>query len=155
MYARITTPLLHQFIGQLEVMPEALVQGIIEKLNQRLGNQSPDLAHFDISLDTEDAPGVLPFLNTASGPEVSDLLVDPGANHLNMPPICLLLVRFNGDLVPFPGEGLLLEENDRMLLWGPREATTGCTFSSVVQICSSQSYHRGEKRRVERKYHYR
>ena len=66
MYARITTPLLHQFIGQLEVMPEALVQGIIEKLNQRLGNQSPDLAHFDISLDAEDAPGVLPFLNTAS-----------------------------------------------------------------------------------------
>ena len=118
MYARITTPLLHQFIGQLEVMPEALVQGIIEKLNQRLGNQSPDLAHFDISLDAEDAPGVLPFLNTASGPEVSDLLVDPGANHPNMPLICLLLVRFNGDLVPFPGEGLLLEENDRMLLWG-------------------------------------
>lgn len=118
MYARITTPLLHQFIGQLEVMPEALVQGIIEKLNQRLGNQSPDLAHFDISLDAEDAPGVLPFLKTASGPEVSDLLVDPGANHPNMPLICLLLVRFNGDLVPFPGEGLLLEENDRMLLWG-------------------------------------
>ena len=118
MYARITTPLLHQFIGQLEVMPEALVQSIIEKLNQRLGNQSPDLAHFDISLDAEDAPGVLPFLNTASGPEVSDLLVDPGANHPNMPLICLLLVRFNGDLVPFPGEGLLLEENDRMLLWG-------------------------------------
>ena len=104
MYARITTPLLHQFIGQLEVMPEALVQGIIEKLNQRLGNQSPDLAHFDISLDAEDAPGVLPFLNTASGPEVSDLLVDPGANHPNMPLICLLLVRFNGDLVPFPGK---------------------------------------------------
>ena len=118
MYARITTPLLHQFIGQLEVMPEALVQGIIEKLNQRLGNQSPDLAHFDISLDAEDAPGVLPFLNTARGPKVADLLVDPGANHPNMPLICLLLVRFNGDLVPFPGEGLLLEENDRMLLWG-------------------------------------
>ena len=118
MYARITTPLLHQFIGQLEVMPEALVQGIIEKLNLRLANQSPELAHFDISLDAEDAPGVLLFLNTARAPKVGDLLVDPGADHLNMPLVCLLLVRINGDVVPFPGEDLLLGKNDQLLFWG-------------------------------------
>ena len=99
-------------------VPEALVQRIIEKLNMRLGNQSPELAHFDISLDAKDAPGVLLFLNTARAAKVGDLLLDPGAEHLNMPLVCLLLVRINGDVVPFPGEDLLLGENDRLLLWG-------------------------------------
>jgi hypothetical protein len=46
------------------------------------------------------------------------LLIDPGFGYPTMPLICLLLVRLNGDLVPFPGDGLLLEEGDRLLFWG-------------------------------------
>ena len=61
MYARITTPVLHQFLGQLESMPEALVEGIIQKLHARLGDQRPELSHFDLVLDSQNAPGVLPF----------------------------------------------------------------------------------------------
>jgi len=118
MYARITTPLLHQFLGQLEIMPEALVEGIIEKLNARLSGERPELAHFDITLDGDEAPGVTPFLQTAMAPKLGDLLVDPGLDHPSMPLICLLLIRLNGDLVPFPGDGLQLEEGDRLLLWG-------------------------------------
>jgi len=118
MYARITTPLLHQFLGQLEIMPEALVDGIIKKLHVRLGTERPELAHFDLTLDSDEAPGVLPFLHTAMAPKLGDLLVDPGLDHLSMPLICLLLIRLNGDLVPFPGDGLQLEEGDRLLLWG-------------------------------------
>jgi Trk K+ transport system NAD-binding subunit len=118
MYARITTPLLHQFLGQLEIMPEALVDGIIEKLNVRLSGERPELAHFDLTLDGDEAPGVIPFLQTAMAPKLGDLLVDPGLDHPSMPLICLLLVRLNGDLVPFPGDGLQLEEGDRLLLWG-------------------------------------
>jgi voltage-gated potassium channel len=118
MYARITTPLLHQFLGQLEIMPEALVEGIIEKLNARLSGERPELAHFDLTLDGDEAPGVTPFLQTAMAPKLGDLLVDPGLEHPSMPFICLLLIRLNGDLVPFPGDGLQLEEGDRLLLWG-------------------------------------
>ena len=118
MYARITTPLLHQFLGQLEIMPEALVGGIIEKLNVRLAGDRPELAHFDLTLDSEQAPGVIPFLRTAMAPKLGDLLVDPGLDYPGMPLICLLLIRLNGDLVPFPGEGLVLAEGDRLLLWG-------------------------------------
>ena len=118
MYARITTPLLHQFLGQLEIMPEALVEGIIEKLNARLSGERPELAHFDLTLDGDEAPGVTPFLQTAMAPKLGDLLVDPGLEHPSMPLICLLLIRLNGDLVPFPGDGLQLEEGDRLLLWG-------------------------------------
>lgn len=118
MYARITTPLLHQFLGQLEIMPEALVGGIIEKLNLRLAGERPELAHFDLTLDSEQAPGVIPFLQTAMAPKLGDLLVDPGLDYPGMPLICLLLIRLNGDLVPFPGEGLVLAEGDRLLLWG-------------------------------------
>lgn len=118
MYARITTPLLHQFLGQLEIMPEALVGGIIEKLNLRLAGERPELAHFDLTLDSEQAPGVISFLQTAMAPKLGDLLVDPGLDYPGMPLICLLLIRLNGDLVPFPGEGLVLAEGDRLLLWG-------------------------------------
>jgi voltage-gated potassium channel len=118
MYARITTPLLHQFLGQLEIMPEALVGGIIEKLNVRLAGERPELAHFDLTLDSEQAPGVISFLQTAMAPKLGDLLVDPGLDYPGMPLICLLLIRLNGDLVPFPGEGLVLAEGDRLLLWG-------------------------------------
>ncbi|MGA0999434.1 MAG: NAD-binding protein, partial [Litorivicinaceae bacterium] len=118
MYARITTPVLHQFLGQLELMPEALVQGIIQKLHARLGDQRPELAHFDLVLDSHNAPGVLPFFHTARTPKLGDLLIDPGFGYPTMPLICLLLVRLNGDLVPFPGDGLLLAEGDRLLFWG-------------------------------------
>jgi len=118
MYARLTTPLLHQFLGQLETMPEALVDGIIEKLNARLAGDRPELAHFDLTLDGNEAPGVIPFLHTVMTPKLGDLLVDPGLDHPSMPLICLLLIRLNGDQVPFPGDGLPLEEGDRLLLWG-------------------------------------
>jgi len=118
MYARITTPVLHQFLGQLELMPEALVQGIIQKLYARLGDQRPELSHFDLVLDSHNAPGVLPFFHTARTPKLEDLLIDPGFGYPTMPLICLLLVRLNGDLVPFPGDGLLLAEGDRLLFWG-------------------------------------
>ena len=50
--------------------------------------------------------------------KLADLLVDPGLDYPNMPLVCLLLVRLNGDLVPFPGDGIALEEGDRLLLWG-------------------------------------
>ena len=118
LYARITTPLLHQFLGQLEVMPEPLVNEIIEKLNTRLSGESPELAHFDFTLNDDEAPGVLPFLQAAKAPKLGDLLVDPGLDYPSMPLVCLLLVRLNGDLVPFPGDGIALEEGDRLLLWG-------------------------------------
>jgi hypothetical protein len=118
MYARITTPILHQFLGQLESMPEALVEGIIQKLQTRLGDQLQELSHFDLVLDSQNAPGVLPFVNTARTPKLGDLLIDPGFGYPAMPLICLLLVRLNGDLVPFPGDGLLLAEGDRLLFWG-------------------------------------
>jgi len=118
MYARITTPVLHQFLGQLELMPGALVQGIIQKLYARLGDQRPELSHFDLVLDSHNAPGVLPFFHTARTPKLEDLLIDPGFGYPTMPLICLLLVRLNGDLVPFPGDGLLLAEGDRLLFWG-------------------------------------
>ncbi|NCW08971.1 MAG: hypothetical protein EBW40_04370, partial [Gammaproteobacteria bacterium] len=90
----------------------------IEKLNVRLSGERPELAHFDLTLDGDEAPGVVPFLQTAMAPKLGDLLVDPGLDHPSMPLICLLLIRLNGDLVPFPGDGLQLEEGDRLLLWG-------------------------------------
>ena len=117
-YARITTPILHQFLGQLESIPEALVQGIIEKLQTRLGDKRLELSHFDLVLDSRNAPGVLPFVNTVRMPKLADLLIDPGFAYPAMPLICLLLVRLNGDLVSFPGDGLILAEGDRLLFWG-------------------------------------
>ena len=69
-------------------------------------------------LDSHNAPGVLPFSHTARTPKLGDLLIDPGFGYPTMPLICLLVVRFNGDLVPFPGDGLLLAEGDRLLFWG-------------------------------------
>lgn len=118
MYARITTPLLHEFLGQLETMPEALVEGVIEKLNMRLDGERPELNHFDSLLNQANAPGVMTVLESGGTPLLGDLLVDPGAGHPNMPCICLLLIRLNGDRVPFPGDGLVLKEGDQLLLWG-------------------------------------
>ena len=89
LYARLTTPLLHQFLGQLETMPEALVDEIFEKLSARLAGDRPELAHFDLTLDGNEAPGVIPFLQTMTTPKLGDLLVDPGLDHPSMPLICL------------------------------------------------------------------
>ena len=99
-YARITTPLLHQFLGQLEVMPEPLVNEIIEKLNTRLSGESPQLAHFDFTLNDDEAPGVLPFYKPR---KLLSLVIcwSIRSDYPSMPLICLLLVRLNGDLVPF------------------------------------------------------
>ena len=69
-------------------------------------------------MNDDEAPGVLPFLQAAKAPKLGDLLVDPGLDYPSMPLICLLLVRLNGDLVPFPGDSIALEEGDRLLLWG-------------------------------------
>jgi K+/H+ antiporter YhaU regulatory subunit KhtT len=35
-----------------------------------------------------------------------------------LPAICLLVRRLNGDLIPFPGEGCVLQEGDELLIWG-------------------------------------
>ena len=74
-------------------MLEALVDEIIEKLNARLAGNRPELAHFDLTLDDNEAPGVIPFLKTMTTPNLGDLLVNPSLDHPNMPLICLLLIR--------------------------------------------------------------
>ena len=118
MYARIQAPLLHQFLGQLEQMPEVLVEDIIEKLNYRLTDTSSDLEHFDLTLDEYQAPGILAFLNAEPAPKLGHLFIDPGFDQPQIPAICLLLVRLNGDIVPIPGDDIQLGEGDRLLMWG-------------------------------------
>ena len=49
-----------------------------------------------------------------------ELLVDPDGSPL--PALCLLVVRFNGDIVPFPGEGFGLQMGDQCLIWGDSRA---------------------------------
>lgn len=118
MFARIQSPLLHQFLGQLDLMPEALVEGLIEKLNRRLPSLDVELDHHVVELTEAAAPAVTAMIGGEVPPRVGDLLVDPGRGHEKLPAICLLLVRFNGDLVPFPGENLHLENGDSLLMWG-------------------------------------
>ncbi len=118
MFARIQSPLLHQFLGQLDLMPEALVEGLIEKLNRRLPSLDVELDHHVVELTEAAAPAVTATIGGEIPPRVGDLLVDPGRGHETLPAICLLLVRFNGDLVPFPGENLHLEYGDSLLMWG-------------------------------------
>lgn len=118
MFARIQSPLLHQFLVQLDLMPEALVSGLIERLNRRLPHLDVELDHHVIELTESGAPAVVEMLDGKVAPRVGDLLVDPGIGHESLPAICLLLVRFNGDLVPFPGENLQLSYGDALLMWG-------------------------------------
>jgi voltage-gated potassium channel len=118
MFARIQSPLLHQFLVQLDLMPEALVSGLIERLNRRLPHLDVELDHHVVELTESGAPAVVGMLDGKIAPRVGDLLVDPGVGHDNLPAICLLLVRFNGDLVPFPGENLHLSYGDALLIWG-------------------------------------
>lgn len=118
MFARIQSPLLHQFLSQLELMPEALVDGLIDKLYRRLPEVDVELDHFVISLREADAPAVVTAIESGQRVELGDLLRDPGEGHPPLAVICLLLVRFNGDLVPFPGEHLNLGYGDQLLMWG-------------------------------------
>ena len=118
MFARIQSPLLHQFLSQLELMPEALVDGLIDKLYRRLPEGDVELDHFVISLREADAPAVVSALESGQRVELGDLLRDPGEGHPPLALICLFLVRFNGDLVPFPGEHLDLGYGDQLLMWG-------------------------------------
>lgn len=118
MFARIQSPLLHQFLVQLDLMPEALVSGLIERLNRRLPHPDVELDHHVVELTESGAPAVVAMLDGKIAPRVGDLLVDPGVGHDSLPAICLLLVRFNGDLVPFPGENLHLSYGDALLMWG-------------------------------------
>ncbi len=118
MFARIQSPLLHQFLVQLDLMPEALVSGLIERLNRRLPRLDVELDHHVVELTESGAPAVVEMLDGNVAPRVGDLLVDPGIGHESLPAICLLLVRFNGDLVPFPGENLQLSYGDALLMWG-------------------------------------
>ena len=120
MYARIQAPLLHQFLVQLEQISEDLVGKTIEKINYRLIDPSSDLEHFDLKLDEYQTPGILVFLNEESAPKVGHLLIDPGFDQPEMPAICLLLVRLNGDIVVLPGDGIQLGEGDRLLMWGEK-----------------------------------
>jgi len=118
MFARIQSPLLHQFLAQLDLMPEALVEGLIDKLHRRLPSPDVELDHHVVDVTESGAPAVVAQLSGETAPRVGDLLVDSARTHPALPAICLLLVRFNGDLVPFPGENLQLQYGDALLMWG-------------------------------------
>ncbi len=118
LFARIQTPLLHEFLGQLESMPEPLVAGIFERLAARRTDQDAELSHFAVHLVEAQAPGVIEALAHGSSIPLRVLLSDPGDGHRQLPAICLLVRRLNGDLIPFPGEGCGLQEGDELLIWG-------------------------------------
>jgi Trk K+ transport system NAD-binding subunit len=118
LFARIQTPLLHEFLGQLESMPEPLVAGIFQRLAARRVNHDAELAHFAVHLEEAQAPGVVRALARARSIALQVLLTDPGFEHRQLPAICLLVRRLNGDLIPFPGEGCVLREGDALLMWG-------------------------------------
>ena len=118
LFARIQTPLLHEFLGQLESMPEPLVAGIFERLAARRVEPDAELSHFAVHLIKSEAPGVMNALGEKSPIPMRVLLSDPGFGHRQLPAICLLVRRLNGDLIPFPGEGCVLQEGDELLIWG-------------------------------------
>ena len=115
MYARIRSPLLHQFLVQLESMPEPLVQGLIHRLQGKRVNPEAQITHFSITLSANAAPGAFDWM--AEQPlTLGQLLIDPDGSTL--PALCLLVVRLTGDLVPFPGDGFVLATGDQCLIWG-------------------------------------
>lgn len=118
LFARIQTPLLHEFLGQLESMPEPLVVGIFGRLAARRVDPEAELSHFAVHLIKTEAPGVMTALGEESPIPLRVLLSDPGFGHRQLPAICLLVRRLNGDLIPFPGEGCVLQEGDELLIWG-------------------------------------
>lgn len=115
MYARIRSPLLHQFLVQLESMPEPLVEGIVSRLRAKQLPAGAQITHFSITLSPSLAPGVCDWMSDHTL-TLCELLVDPDGSSL--PALCLLVVRFNGDLAPFPGEGFRLQVGDQCLIWG-------------------------------------
>lgn len=118
LFARIQTPLLHEFLGQLESMPEPLVAGIFERLKARRLDPEAELCHFAVRLTRTESPGVTALLNTDRSIPLAVLLKDPGRGEPKLPAICLLVRKLTGDLIPFPGEGYRLEEGDELLIWG-------------------------------------
>lgn len=118
LFARIQSPLLHQFLSQLDLMPEALVDGLIERLARRLSDPTVELDHSVVLINEDQAPACMALMGEGIPLELGYLMTDPGYDHQRLPVICLLLVRFNGDLVPFPGSHLPLQYGDQILFWG-------------------------------------
>lgn len=115
LYARIRSPLLHQFLVQLDSMPEPLVEGIVQRLVAKVGSNPRDITHFSVTISPNTAPGVERWL-ARSPLTLAEMLLDPDGSPL--PALCLLVIRLQGDVVPFPGDGFQVQSGDRCLIWG-------------------------------------
>ncbi|MDB9863283.1 NAD-binding protein [Litorivicinus sp.] len=128
MFARIQTPLLNQFLGHLEAMPDSLVFDIIGKMSHRRSVEQSELDHFALVLTAAQAPGVVELLQKEATIKLGDLLIDPLREQPLLPAICLLIARLNADVIPIPGDELDLVLGDQLLLWGEAEALNRIKF---------------------------
>ena len=119
MFARIRTPVLHQFLFHLDVVSESLVQDIFDQLRKRChGSLNESLDHFDLTI-TENGTTAFPEANSSTDDlKIKDLISNRVSSQPGLPLLCLFIARSDGNQVILPNEELKLSKGDQLLLWG-------------------------------------
>ncbi len=109
--ARLANPALMQFLPRVPHLGDEWADGMIEKIRERCGSQTPDL--WSLRLVEEEAPALLPRL--ADGLPLGAVLRDPEDRDRQLDVVVLALMR-GDDSIAAPDDEVVLEPGDELLL---------------------------------------
>ncbi|MFB9236257.1 potassium channel family protein [Plantactinospora siamensis] len=136
-YARLSTPLLWQFLSQLPDRGDPWAAALIERLAERCGHRLPAL--WKVAVDAGETPAVVHRL--AGGQvRLGDLLRSPADRDHRLHAVVLMAQR-GGEAMLTPDDDLTLAEGDQLLLVGRPEARralqTTLTVDAVTEYVVS------------------
>ena len=117
--ALIKTPLLPEFVEQLQQQEERWCRKLLNRMNELVGQN--ELDSWDYDIDCQDAPAVLEDLQQGEAISLRDISKDPrdkGRILTTMP----LMLRREGHYQLLPEPDTLLQPGDRVLFCGNRDA---------------------------------
>lgn len=114
-YAQVSTPLLWRFIQGVSAQSDDWAATVVQRLTASCGRELPAL--WRVTLDSEQAPALVPWLESSTEVTLGELLRSPEDRERRLQVVPLLLRR-GTEVQLTPGEDFTLEVGDELLFAG-------------------------------------
>ncbi len=133
--ALIINPMLSEYLNIAKKQDEEWSNIVISRLSAVIGDRKPHIWAIDIN--STDAPAIVKCIKLGRTITLSRLSQDPVSRDYNLKCVALLHER-NGDYEIMPDESTVLEDGDRILFSGMREAMNSMNW--ILNVVSSLNY---------------
>ncbi|GIJ44117.1 hypothetical protein Val02_10030 [Virgisporangium aliadipatigenens] len=138
-YARLSSPLLWQFLSRLPEQGDDWADRVVGRLADHCGFHLENV--WETTLTGRETPALGEWL-AGGAARLGDLLREPADPDRPLPVVTLLVRRGNGDVVMTPDDDELLHKGDTLLLVGPSAARSALNAVIAVETLFSYVVHR-------------